>query len=250
MTSGRPEPPGEDPRRLTRSTDNDMSGEVHGALFQTGDVAGGIHNHIHYHGAALTPPGQQSAPATPPPLSYQPPATPPLGMSSPVTPAAAAAIPYALPAKPRRRWLARFARWCGEWLLSLAPIFGLSILPGFLAFAIAGDDSVGARLAGLVVGVVVLGAIGSVWWLVTRSRSQLSLGMFVLWALDGLAFRRLATIGRAALICLTVVGWGAVIVSVADQPQPSASGGAQHPAVATVFYLLLALVVVRRLRQR
>ncbi|QUQ71430.1 hypothetical protein [Kutzneria sp. CA-103260] len=225
MTSGRPGPSGEDARRLNYGTDNQVTGEVHGALFQTGDVAGGIHNHFHYHGTAPTPPAR-SQPFIPPP-------------------AMPAAVSHAVPVRARRKW----PRAVGEWLLSFAPIFLLAVVPGGIAMSVVGDGSVGARLASLVIGLAIVGLTGLMWWLVTRRHSDLSLGMFMLASLDRLAFKRLDSSGAPALICVIVIFGGAGITGLGQQPQPSTDGGPSGVPFALVFCALVVLVAVRRLKR-
>jgi zinc transporter ZupT len=115
---------------------------------------------------------------------------------------------------------------------------------------VAGDSSFGARLAGMVIGLAVLVAAGMLWWLVTRSRSRLSLDMFVLWVADRLAFKRLGTAGRPTLACLMAFGIAAMVFAVVQQPQLGTDGNVQHPAYAVVFFALVVLVTAGRLKRR
>lgn len=251
MTSGRPGPPGEEAWRLSRGFDNQAT-DVQGNVVQAGSIDGGVHIHNYY--------AEPSRPAEPPPSHFPPPAGPPLAMPPPVMPLSAAspvsppfgmpaAIPFALPARPRRQWPGKVGRWCGEWLLSLAPIFALSVVPAGVGFAIAGDDSVWARLIGFGIGLAVVSVIGLAWWLVSRRRSRLSPPMFVLWALDRLAFKRLGTTGTHWLWVIIASCLVEVLGGMAQQPQPSTNGGVAHPAFAIVFSALLALVAARRLKR-
>lgn len=201
-----------------------MSGTVYGNAFQARDIAGNI-NINNYYGTPPSPPSQ------PPPVA------PPM-------------IPLAATPRPRRRWTGAVGKWCWEWLLSFAPIFFLSAVPGGIALGLAGDASVVARLACLVIGLVVVGVIGLAWWLVSRRRSQLSAHEFALVSLDRLAFKRLGAVGVPSLIGILVIGVGAVISSIVQQPQLNASGDVRHPAIATVFFVLVVLVAARRLARR
>lgn len=210
MTSDQPRPPVDDAGRRPTMR-NDLSGIVHGNVVQGRDVNGGVHFHNNYY-----------------------------AMSAPSLPAAVSAR------RRRRRW----PRAVGEWLLSFGPLTLVSLVPGGIALGVAGDDSVGARLAGLVIGLAVVGAAGMVWWLATRGRSGLTRDMFALWAADRLAFRRLGTVGRPALACFMVCGVTGMIFAIVEQPQLGADGSVQHPAYGTIFFALVALVAAGRLRRR
>lgn len=206
MTSDRPGSPADGVRRPA-DVNNDLSGAVHGNVVQARDVTGDFHFHNY--------------------------------AAAPVQPVA---LPSPAPVRRRRRW----PRVVGEWLLSFAPIFLVSLVPGGIAIGV-GDDSIGARLAGLVIGLAVVGAIGMVWWLVTRGRSGLSPVGFALTAMDWLAFKRLGTVGVPGLIVILVMFGGAVIAGLVQQPQVNATGGVEHPGAALVCCVLVVLVVVRRL---
>jgi hypothetical protein len=210
MTSDRPGPPADAAWRLP-NVNNDMSGTVHGSVIQSRDVTGDIHLH-NYYAAAPVPPSP---------------------------------MPSLTPVRRRRRW----PRVVGEWLLSFAPIFLVSVVPGGVGVGVAGDDSIGARLAGLVIGLAVVGVIGVVWWFVTRGRSRLSLVGFALMVMDRLAFKRLGTVGVPGLVVILVIFGGAVIAGLAQQPEVSATGGVEHPGIALVCCVLVVLVAVRRLRR-
>jgi hypothetical protein len=226
MTSGRPGPSGGEAWRQSR-VDNDMSGTVHGDSFQVGKVTGGI-NINNYYGTPLP-----DAPLSPPP---PPPFTPM---------AAAAAIPFTKPVRPPRRW----PRVVGEWLISFAPIFLVSAIPGGVTASIAGDATAAARLASLVIGLAVAGLIGLIWWLVTRHRSHLPLAKFMLAALDRLAFKRLGTSGTAGLVIVIVMFGGAALTGLGQQPKPSTDGGPSAVPFALVFCALVVLVAARRLKR-
>jgi hypothetical protein len=252
MTSGRPGPSGESEgaRRLSPGFDNQAT-DVQGNVVQAGSIDGGVHIHNYY---AEPPPAASPShyppPAAPPPM--MPPPAMPLSAASPMSPpfGMPAAIPFALrAARPRRQWPGKVARWFGGWLVSLAPIFLLSIVPAGVGFAIAGDDSIWTRLIGFGIGLAVVGVIGLVWWLVSRRSSRLSLRMFVLWALDRLAFKRLGTASVPALCFIIVLFAGAMIAGLGQQPQPSTNGGPSGAPSALVFCALVVLVAARRLKR-